>query len=379
MAMVSVLRGRNTLVVRRVPPPNGAGALVQSRCSRSLRHEDREVPLLYLLMEHSSRWRHAEFMDMTLAEVLILGNVRGRITQLRTVRLDVHWEEDERTDIVSAFEVAPELSHVDLGGLSLDQVLLDKQNLQYLQVKHGAFSEEYPIYSLSNIIRASPKLTEITLYRSPFLDVVWAAPPPSSTPRSVYTNLTSLSVVEGESISVIALPNLTDLDVGIDVFGVVQGILPCVVSLLQHSRCRLSSLYLRFAEWMGMLLGLVPDLEMLSISSGGMPGTGDMMSVLMHLLGEKSNADGLSPKYVPRLEMLEISLFFMARLPRWTFTDNGFLDMVAMREEHGALEVVELDGDFERGEAFPPLCSDDLKRWMDMCEKGLIVATVMAR
>ncbi|KAF8989583.1 hypothetical protein BDZ89DRAFT_1152261 [Hymenopellis radicata] len=294
MAMVSVLRGRNTLVVRRVPPPNGAGERsckvpleFTFRCGRSPRHEDREVPLLYLLMEHSSRWRHAEFIHMTLAEALVLGNVRGRITQLRSVRLVV-WEEDERANIVSAFEVALELSHVDLCGLSLDQVLLDKQKLQYLQLKHGAASEEYPIYSLSNILRASPRLTKITLYRSPSLML--------SGPHRL--------LVEGDGINVIALPNLTDLD----------------VAFCKHSRCRLSSLYLRFAVWdedlMGMLLSLVPDLEMLSISSGGMPGTDDMMSVLMHLLGEKSNADSLSPKYVPRLEMLEISLFFMAWLTR---------------------------------------------------------------
>ncbi|KAF9012915.1 hypothetical protein BDZ89DRAFT_474740 [Hymenopellis radicata] len=75
-----------------------------------------EVPtqLLSVLMEYSSRWRSAEFVGMTFAQALLLGNVRGRIPHLQAMSINLCLEDvgDERRDVVSAFEIAPELSHV---------------------------------------------------------------------------------------------------------------------------------------------------------------------------------------------------------------------------------------------------------------------------
>ncbi|KAF9000795.1 hypothetical protein BDZ89DRAFT_694335 [Hymenopellis radicata] len=249
----------------------------------SSRDEEREVParLLSLLMQYSSRWRSAEFTGLTFLEALLLRSVRGQIPHLQSVGLALYVEDigSERADMVTAFEVAPELSQVNLKGIPLSQVLLDpcaKQNLCSLRVNHSAaadlmFSCRTP--TLSDVLRTYPKLTNISHRRS-FLDAVtWPTPPPLDTPRTVYTNITSLSVADGDSINVISLPNLTDLDAGFGGRDFVEGLFPCVVSLLQHSRCRLSSLRLQYAEWdkdsMGVLLSLVPDLETLSISSGG--------------------------------------------------------------------------------------------------------------
>ncbi|KAF9005721.1 hypothetical protein BDZ89DRAFT_1049056 [Hymenopellis radicata] len=367
------------------------------RCGRSLRDEERKLrtntQVLSLLMQYSSRWRHVKFIGISLAEALLLRDVHGRIPLLRSVKLHLCLDsvESERTDMVSAFEIAPELSHVNLNGIPLGHVLLDpraKQNLRYLRVNHSAaadsrFSCRTP--TLSDVLCAYPKLTNITHRRCSFLDdVPWPASPPLDTPRTVYTNITSLSVADGDSINVISLPNLTDLDAGFGGRDFVEGLFPCVVSLLQHSCCRLSSLRLQYAEWdedsMGVLLSLIPDLQTLSISSGGLPEMENMMFVLTRLLGEKSEANSLKPKYVSRLKMLDISLCVMVpRLfSRWTFISSAFLEMVAMREKYGALEVVELEGDFKRGEGFPHLCSDDLKRWKDFCGRRLIRAYMLA-
>ncbi|KAF9000790.1 hypothetical protein BDZ89DRAFT_1050802 [Hymenopellis radicata] len=320
-------------------------------CGRSLRNEERKVrtnsQLLSLLMQHSSRWRHVEFMGMSLAEALLLGDVHGRIPLLRSVKLDLCLDSvgSERRDMVSAFEIAPELSHVDLCSIPLGHVLLDpcaKQNLRYLRVNHSAatdsrFSCHTP--TVSDVLRKYPKLTNLIHRRqSWFFDVVtWPAPPPLHTARAVYTNITSLSVAECGSINCVSLPNLTNLDAGKDGDCFVQGLFPCVVSLLQHSRCRLSSLRLRFAEWdgdsMGMLLSLVPDLETLLISSGGLPGIDDMMSALTRFLGEKSAVGSLRPKYAPRLKTLDIALHVTIRprvFPNWAFTSSEFLSMVGI-------------------------------------------------
>ncbi|KAF9012909.1 hypothetical protein BDZ89DRAFT_1046915 [Hymenopellis radicata] len=244
-----------------------------------------------------------------------------QIPHLQSVGLGLYVEDigSERADMVTAFEIAPELSHVNLNGIPLGQVLLDpcaKQNLRYLRVNHSAaadsrFSCRTP--TLSNVLCAYPKLTNVTHRRCSFLDdVPWPASPPLDTPRTVYTNITSLSVADGDSINVISLPNLTDLDAGFGGRDFVEGLFPCVVSLLQHSRCRLSSLRLQYAEWdedsMGVLLSLVPDLETLSIWSGGLPEMENMMFVLTRLLGEKSEADGPRPRYVPRLKTLHFCL-----------------------------------------------------------------------
>ncbi|KAF9021036.1 hypothetical protein BDZ89DRAFT_252798 [Hymenopellis radicata] len=176
--------------------------------SRVQQDDEREVStqLLFLLMEHSARWRSVEFMGVTFAEALLLGNVRGRITKLRSVKLEVSFEpvEFERKDMVSAFQLAPELSHVNLRGILLDQLLDPCAKLRHLRVEYYRDAREeqsYRKYSLSDVLRAYPQLTNLTLQCSSSLDVVtWPVPPPHSTPRTVHTSLTSLSIADGDSI-----------------------------------------------------------------------------------------------------------------------------------------------------------------------------------
>ncbi|KAF8992638.1 hypothetical protein BDZ89DRAFT_1086137 [Hymenopellis radicata] len=101
------------------------------------------------------------------------------------------------------------------------------------------------------------------------------------------------------------------------------------------------------------------------------------MSMLMRFLGEKGD-DGLQPKYVPRLKTLGIYLSgWSDPKPRWRFISKVFLDMVAMRERCGALEVVRLRGDCRRLREFPHSGFDDWERWNDMSKRGLIDVPVV--
>lgn len=353
---------------------------------------EREMPetLISLLIQHSARWRSAQFLEMTLGEALLLGNVRGLVSQLKSITLELSWErsESERTDMITAFEIAPELSRVVLCGVPLGQVVLDsrtKQNLQYLRVGHDGAGEDRLRFSsrtpcLSNILEDYPELRNVDLLcASKYDSITWSEPPPLNTPRTVYANLTSLRVVESAGFNLISTPNLTDLDVGLDGLNYNQGLFSCVISLLQYSGCHLSSLHLHFAEWdeesMGVLLGLVPELETLSISSGGLQGSDEMMMLFKSYLYESEDGAGVRPMHVPRLRELCIRLdAAVGSKAEWTFVSRVFVDMVAMRAKCG-LEVVSLSGVCEG--LFPQLLSKDWEgQWKDMKERGLIEACV---
>ncbi|KAF9012912.1 hypothetical protein BDZ89DRAFT_474696 [Hymenopellis radicata] len=64
------------------------------------------------------------------------------------------------------------------------------------------------------------------------------------TPREVYASVVSLNTTEINSLYLISLPHLTDLNVVLVVDQVDFTILPSIISLLRHSRCRLSTLSL---------------------------------------------------------------------------------------------------------------------------------------
>ncbi|KAF9012917.1 hypothetical protein BDZ89DRAFT_474786 [Hymenopellis radicata] len=235
--------------------------------------------LLIVLMQYSSRWRSAEFLEMTLANAQLFGNVRGRVPLLESMRLNLERGGSERTDVISAFEIAPKLTRVDLCCVQLEQVVLDsrvKQNIQYLRV--GNYPDKViSTPSLSDILGDFCNLTTVDVCcRQTFGAIIpWSAFLPPDTPRLVHANVTFLRVGEGDCLRLVSLPNLTSLDVGSDGPNFIPGLLSCVISFLQHSRCRLTSLHLHCAGWdehsMGVLLGLVPDLRTLSISSGGCP------------------------------------------------------------------------------------------------------------
>ncbi|KAF8914794.1 hypothetical protein CPB85DRAFT_482695 [Mucidula mucida] len=63
--------------------------------------------LLSLLMEHSWRWRSAEFSVITTDNALLLQSVRGRVPQLEALTLHVERGGFDRRDKISAFEIAP--------------------------------------------------------------------------------------------------------------------------------------------------------------------------------------------------------------------------------------------------------------------------------
>ncbi|KAF9005718.1 hypothetical protein BDZ89DRAFT_1234616 [Hymenopellis radicata] len=297
--------------------------------------------MLSVLMQHSSRWRSAEFSEMSLKDAVLLENVRGHVPQLESITLsEVCWERAGSERIVtSAFEIAPKLVRVDLHFVTLEQ------------------------------------LTTVDLYCTSALDVFdWPAPPPSEAPRSVYPNVTSLRVVEGDSgLNFISLPNLIDLNVGMDHSDLIQGLLPCVIGLLQHSRCRLTSLHLHHAKWdeklLGVLFGLVPDLETLLITFLEL-GLTNRMSMLMRFLGEKGD-DGSQPKYVPRLKTLGIYL------SGWSDPKPGGGLLARCFWIWSLCEVVRLRGDSRRLREFPHSGFDDWERWNDMSKRGLIDVLVV--
>ncbi|KAF9012918.1 hypothetical protein BDZ89DRAFT_474811 [Hymenopellis radicata] len=355
---------------------------------RGGRYSDtREAPveLLTLLMQYSSQWRSAEFRAITFAEALLLENVRGQVPEIRSVRLSLIREEfePEQTNMISAFEIAPKLSQVVLGTLPLGHVLLDsgvKQQLQYLRLEHHERSD--PMYShgtpsLSAILHDYPNLTTVHISFEARESRVLArpTPPPPSATRSVYLKLTTLAVSEVEYLNHISLPNLVDLHAGLHAREYIPGLLPCIIGLIQHSRCSLLSLRLHYPEWdaasLGALLELVPDLEELSILFGGR-GIDDMLHILMQYLGEQDGGGGRL-RYVPRLKTLFIRLFQRNRpLPRWTFIDPAFLDMVSMRgARRGGLEVVRLRGNCDVMGMFPNPAFD-WEQWEYMHDSGLL-------
>ncbi|KAF8992637.1 hypothetical protein BDZ89DRAFT_121277 [Hymenopellis radicata] len=77
--------------------------------------------MLSVLMQHSSRWRSAEFSAMSLNDALLLENVRGRVPELESITLSevcLQRTGSERI-VTSAFEIAPKLMRVDLHFVTL--------------------------------------------------------------------------------------------------------------------------------------------------------------------------------------------------------------------------------------------------------------------
>ncbi len=360
--------------------------------------------LLSILMQTSSRWRSAEFSAITTDNALLLQSVRGSVPQLESLTLHLERGGFESRDKISAFEIAPKLTRVGLCYVRLKQVVLEpsvKQNIRHLRI--GSYpnkSTHRP--SFLRVLRDFNNLTNVDFYSRSELDgaisqeefivfdcaprrghigIPWTALlPREDTSRTVYENIRSLRMGDEKWLSYIGLPNLVSLDVGYDVSPVLilnEHLVPRVISLLRHSQCSsLVSLHLHGAQWeedsMSMLLGLVPDLETLAISSGGRPSINDQMTVLTRFLREKV--------CIPRLKKLCISLF--AKETRegadWEFIGKAFLDMVGMRAEFGALEVVRMRGEYEvYGRVFPRLGVEDRAQWDDLCGRGLIDAHVV--
>ncbi len=205
-------------------------------------------------------------------------------------------------------------------------------------------------------------------------------PPQADAPRVVHSSLESLVIAGGgDSVHFVSLPNLVRLTVGAESNTTfIHRLMPCVISFLQHSCCRLTSLDLKFPSWdeesMCVLLELLPELDSLTILSGGLPGVDDMFRVLTsHLAATKDGDSGsrLEPKCLPRLKTAVINLAEAATPPQWAFVDGAFLDMVAMRGEHG-LEVFHLCGQCDSGEAWSNLELDDRDRLDKMVKAGLL-------
>ncbi|KAF9012908.1 hypothetical protein BDZ89DRAFT_1142737 [Hymenopellis radicata] len=272
--------------------------------------------------------------------------------------------------MLSAFEIAPKLSCIELFNLSLGHVLFNsrtKKNIEGLAVWHHVYDEDLMFScstpALSEIVRGYPNLASFTVCcieqgLGPHSRVNWPTLPPSAAPRFVHTNLRYLAIVGGgDCFNLVSLPNLVDLRVGSDHQGFIHDLVPCLISLLQHSRCRLRELFLRFPSWdkesMGVLLGLLPELDTFTIDSGA-----------CRALIEGDGAVRLIPKYLPRLKTMSILLAEAATIPRWAFIDRAFIDMLSMRRDHG------LKGFNLGGEEF-------LEQWKNMKKAGLLYEAIV--
>ncbi|KAF9021039.1 hypothetical protein BDZ89DRAFT_1116160 [Hymenopellis radicata] len=354
--------------------------------------------LLTLLMQHSSKWKRVKFSQLTFTDVLVLEGIRGRVPRLESVKLDLVAESDEpeRTEMLSAFEIVPKLSCIALCNLSLGHVLFNsrtKKNIEYLAVRHSVDEEDLMFScstpALSEIVRGYPNLASFTVCcidqrLGPHSHVNLPTLPPSAAPRFVHTNLRYLAVVGGgDCLNLVSLPNLVELWVGSDDQGFIHGLVPCVISLLQHSRCLLRDLFLRFPSWneksMGVLLGLLPELDTLTIDSGGLPGIDRMFRVLTRYLAatqEEKEGDGavpLRPKYLPRLKTVFIHLPKYETIPQWAFIDGEFFDMLSMRGAHG-LEVFHLGGKYDVTVDVPN--REFSEQWKNMKKAGLLAESL---
>ncbi|KAF8906145.1 hypothetical protein CPB85DRAFT_1314184, partial [Mucidula mucida] len=325
------------------------------------------VALLSLLTEYSHQWRSASFFGLTPNEARPLELIRGCVPELQKLELDFMGEDVKRAELISAFQFAPKLLQVGLHYFPLGQVLLDssvKQNLQSLTITYPDKEDD-----TDSVPGPVPFLYEL-IFGSLLHTGAWPAP---RTPRTVFAGLTSLRAIEGDSLNRISLPRLANLAVGINSEALTPGILPCLIGLLRHSRCRLKTLVLRSVAWdeesLVMLLALVPDLAVLTLNFWGTQDLDDTLRILTRCLSATGD-DG--PKYVPQLETLGIQLSVIAAQSKWTFIDKGFLDMVLMRAERG-LTVVRLYGMHRWSvNAVPTLKGDDLKQWRQLEKDGLI-------
>ncbi|KAF8906141.1 hypothetical protein CPB85DRAFT_1563484 [Mucidula mucida] len=336
------------------------------------------VALLSLLTEYSHQWRSAEVHWLTPNEARPLELIRGRVPELQELNVSFTrgGEDVKPTDLISAFQSAPKLLQVGLHHFPLDQVLLDasvKQNLQCLAITYPDKEEDtdlVPVPSLFEIISGYPSLKALRLSRSWKSDAgAWPAP---CAPRTVYAGLRSLRAVEGDSLNRISLPSLINLAVGINSEVLTPGILPCLISLLRHSRCHLKILGFCSVAWdeesLDVLLALVPDLIGLTVSFWGTQDVDDALRVLTRCLSAAID-DG--PKSVPQLKRLSIHLSFMAAQSKETFIDKEFLDMLSMRADHG-FKVVHFSGMHWGIGTVPVLKGADLRQWRKLEKDGLI-------
>ncbi len=337
------------------------------------------VALLSLLTEYSHQWRAAEVWWLTPNEARPLELVRGRVPELQTLTLDYSRGEAldvEPKGLISAFQFAPKLLHMEVHHFPLGQVLLDssvEQNLQSLSTtfyydEGNLMARDVPC--LFDIICGCPSLNTVHLLHTDDSIVEGCQWPAPGAPRTVYAGLTSLSAIEGDSLNRISLPDLADLAVGPFTEDLSPGILPCLISLLRHSCCRLTHLALSSTAWaeesLGVLLALVPDLDTLNLMFGGTRGASNMLRILTRCLSTTGD-DG--PKYVPRLETLNIEMFAMRF--RWSFIDKNFLDMVSMRAK-GCLMGVHLREEYHSIYLDSVLKGDDLRRWCELEKDGLV-------
>ncbi|KAF8914796.1 hypothetical protein CPB85DRAFT_1296995 [Mucidula mucida] len=333
------------------------------------------IALLSLLTEYSQQWRSVAVRWLTPKEARPLELVCGRVPELQTVTLSFTrgGKDVKPTDLISAFQFAPKLSQVALHDFPLGQVSLDssvKQNLQSLNLTYPCGEEDMANgFSLSKFLCEYPSLKKFYLFRCRESTARAWPTPCGGASRTIYAGLTSVCAVEGGSLNRISLPSLVHLEVGSYTETLNPGVVPCVISLLQHSRCRLATLDLCAAAWdeesLRVLLALVPDLDALTITFESMQGVDDAVRILTHCLSDGSP----EPKYVPRLKVLYIDLAFMGM--KWSFVDERFLDMVFIRADWGLL-VVDFFVEYWGIDSVPVLTEDDLRRWDDLKKAGLI-------